>query len=157
MKRGIILFGVSNVIDTSDIVEIEQKNLTFKIEKSKKNPEPKPDGFWARMSYSETIYYEEIKNFSCIILKVKGGTQLRGKVDEYGNFSGYNNQLYDFYTIYNDKELVDVVKNNKARLCEIGNFYAYPGILNYSDYTETNMLFDSSIKTKEDFIKNYLE
>lgn len=157
MGNKLILFGGTNIVDTADIVEIEEKSIVFKITKSKKNPEPKPTGFFAKLAYSETIYYDEAKKFSCVILKVKGGTQLRGKVDSNGNFSGYNNQLYDFFTIYNDEAIMEFLKADEKNTLEIGNFYSYPGVLNYSDYTKTNMSFDSSIKTKEDFIKKYLD
>lgn len=157
MRSELILFGGTNIVDTADIVEIEEKSITFKITKSKKNPKPKPTGFLAKLAYSEMIYYDEEKSFSCVILKVKGGTQLRGKVDSDGNFSGYNNQLYDFFTIYNDEAIVEFLNADEKNTLEIGNFYSYPGILNYSNYTKTNMRYDSSIKTKKDFIKKYLE
>ena len=153
---GAMIFGGINIINKCDIVEIEEKIVTINVRKSKKNPAPKPTGFFSKLTYSERIYYDEVKKFSCVILKVKGGTQIIGEVDERGNFSGYNNQLYDFYTIYNDENLIRAVGDNQDKLCEIGNFYAYPGILKYDDYIGTNMLFDSSIKTKEDFIKKYL-
>lgn len=156
MKREILLFGNSNIVNISDIVEIEEKTVTFEIRKSKKNPKPKPSGFFAKLAYSETIYYDEKETFSCVILKVKGGTQLRGKTDENGNFSGYNNQLYDFYTIYNDENIMKILEEDEKKTLDVGNFYAYPGVLNYSDYTKTNMLFDGSIKTKKDFIEKYL-
>ena len=151
-----IVFGDGNIINTTDIVEIEEKNVTFTIQKSKKNPKPKPNGFFAKLAYSETIYYDETKTFSCVILKVKGGTQIRGKVDGDGNFTGYNNQLYDFYTIYNDLSMIEFLVKNESNTLKVGNFYAYPGILKYSNYSKTNMRYDSHIKTKQDFIERYL-
>ena len=113
-------------------------------------------GFFAKLAYSEKIYYDETKTFSCVILKVKSGTQIRGKVDGDGNFSGYNNQLYDFYTIYNDLNIIEFLVNNESNTLEVGNFYAYPGVLKHSNYANTNMRYDSYIKTKQDFIERYL-
>lgn len=163
MAREILLFGNTNVVSISDIVEIEEKNVSFSIRKTKKNPEPKPTkGFFAKLTYSDTITYYETKSYTCLILKVKGGTQMRGKVDDDGNVSMRSNQLYDFYTIYNDKGLIDGVKQdlddgNSEKIREIGNFFAYPGILHYSDYLNTNILFDKDISSKKDFIEKYLK
>lgn len=163
MAREFLLFGDCNVVDVRDIVEIEEKTISFSVEKKKKNPEPKPaKGFLAKLLYSEIITYYEEEHYSCLILKVKGGTQMRGKVDNDGNVSLRSNQLFDFFTIYNDENLVkrvqedlDSDKNEKIR--EIGNFFAYPGVLHYSDYLHTNMLLDKDISTKADFIEKYLK
>ena len=94
-------------------------------------------------------------------MKVKGGTQLRGRVNDSGEVSMHSNQLYDFYTIYNDKRLINAAQRyidegDKDKICEIGNFFAYPGILHYPDYLNTNMLFDEEISSKKDFIEKYL-
>ena len=108
-----LLFGDCNVVDIRDIVEIEEKTLSFSIEKQKKNPEPKPvKGFLAKLLYSETITYYEEEHYNCLILKVKGGMQMRGKVDGDGNVSMRSNQLYDFFTIYNDETLVKRVQED---------------------------------------------
>ena len=162
MAREILLFGDSNVVTIRDIVEIEEKIVTFSIEKTKKNPNPKPTkGFFAKLAYSDTITYYENKNYTCLILKVKGGTQMRGSMDNNGNISMHSNQLYDFYTIYNDIGLIEDVKRDldagsSEKIREIGNFFSYPGILHYSDYLNTNMLFDRDISSKKDFIEKYL-
>ena len=162
MAREILLFGDTNVVSTSDIVEIEEKIVSFSVQKTKKNPEPKPTkGFFAKLMYSDTITYYERKSYTCLVLKVRGGTQMRGKVDDDGNVSLRSNQLYDFYTVYNDKGLVDAVKKDiedgkNEKIREIGNFFAYPGVLYYSDYLNTNMLFDKDVSSKKDFIEKYL-
>ena len=74
------------------------------------------------------------ENFRVIIIKV---------LNEEG--------LYDFYTIYNDKRIIDLLKKDKKSTLDVGNFYSYPGILNYSQYEETNMIYDPSIKCLDDF------
>ena len=163
MAREFLLFGESNIVNISDIVEIEKKTVSFSIRKTKKNPDPKPTkGFLAKLAYSDTITYYENESYTCLILKVKGETQMRGKVDGDGNVSMRSNQLYDFYTIYNDNGLVDAVKKDiengkNEKIREIGNFFAYPGILYYSDYLNTNMLFDKDVSSKKDFIEKYLK
>ena len=162
MSREILLFGDCNIVNICDITEIEEKTVTFSVRKQKKNPEPKPTkGFFAKLAYSETITYYEKESYNCLILKVKGGTQLRGKMDDDGNVSMRSNQLYDFYTIFNNENLVkrvqeDIDMGNKDKIIEIGNFFAYPGILHYSDYLNTNMLLDKNISSKKDFIEKYL-
>lgn len=163
MTRDIILFGNCNVVDISNIVEVEEKTIVFSIEKQKKNPEPKPTkGFFAKLAYSEFITYYEKERYTCLILKVKGGTQTRGKMDNEGNISCHTNQLYDFYTIYNNEMLITRVKEdlsagNSEKIREIGNFFAYPGVLHYSDYLNTNMLLDKDISSRQDFIDKYLK
>ena len=162
MAREILLFGNTNLINPSDIVEIEEKNISFSIKKTKKNPKPKPKNFFAKLTYSRTITYYEEEKYTCLILKVKGGTQLRGKVNDSGDVTMHSNQLYDFYTIYNNKGLLNAVKQDldagsSEKICEIGNFFAYPGVLHYSDYLNTNMLFDKDILSKKDFIDKYLK
>ena len=163
MAREFLLFGGYNLVYTCDIVEIEEKTVTFSVRKTKKNPEPKPTkGFFAKLAYSDTITYYEHESYTCIILKVRGETQMKGKVDDDGTVSLRSNQLYDFYTVYNDKGLIDAVKKDiedgkSEKIREIGNFFAYPGVLHYSDYLNTNMLLDKDISSKKDFIEKYLK
>ncbi len=157
---GILLFG-NTIVDTTDIVEIEEKEIVFSVEHTKKNPKPKPTGFFAKLAYSDTITYHEEESFSCIILKVKGGVQMRGKVSESGNVSMQSNQLYDFYTICNSKRLIELLKQDIAegktdKICEFGNYFVYFGMLCYDNYLETNTLLDESIKTKQDFLSRYM-
>lgn len=152
MKLDFILFGGSTIVNISDIAEIEEKQITFSIKKEKPNPEPKPSGFFAKLAYSSTITYYEEETYTCIILKVKGGTQMRGKVDDNGNVSCYSNQLYDFYTIYNDEKFAtrikeDIQSGSSVKVREAGNYYVYPGVLCYSDYVNTNMRFDKTISS----------
>lgn len=64
--------------------------------------------------------------------------------------------LYDFYTIYNDKKLITALKRDRKQTLEVGNFYCYPGIPQYPDYEETNMLYDASIKSRVDFMEKYM-
>lgn len=106
---GCIWFG-DNLIDTDDILEIEEQTVTLKKEK-----------------------------FKVIILKV---------INERG--------LYDFYTIYNDKNIINILKKDKKSTLDVGNFYCYFGILQYPDYEETNMRYDASINSKADFIEKYI-
>ena len=163
MAREILLFGDCNIVNICDIVDIEEKTVSFSIKKKKKNPEPKPTkGFFAKLAYSDTIIYYEEETYKCLIIKVKGGTQMRGNIDDNGNVSLHSNQLYDFYTIYNDENLVkrvqeDLDAENSEKIREIGNFFAYPGILHYPDYLNTNMLLDKDISSKKDFIEKYLK
>ena len=79
------------------------------------------------------------ENFRVIIIKV---------LNEEG--------LYDFYTIYNDKRIIDLLKKDKKSTLDVGNFNSYPGILNYSQYEETNMIYDPSIKCLDDFEDEYM-
>ena len=74
MKSNYILFG-DNLIYTSDIASLEEKNIEFKIITQKKNPEPKPTGFFGKLLYSETIDVINKESFFCLILKVKGEIQ----------------------------------------------------------------------------------
>ena len=157
---SILMIG-NKIIDIADIVEIEEKNITFSIKYTKKNPEPKPSGFFARMMYSDTIEYFEDESYFCLVLKVKDGIQMRGKTDSSGNVSMTSNQLYDFYAVYNDKNLIDRVQRdidagNTEKVCEIGNYFIYFGMLRHPDFLTTNTHFDETIKTKQDFIKKYM-
>lgn len=42
------------------------------------------------------------------------------------------------------------------KVCEIGNFYAYFGVLNYPNYVDTNVMVDESICSKKDFLEKYM-
>ena len=53
------------------------------------------------------------------------------------------------------KDDLNAGKSEKIR--EIGNFFAYPGVLHYSDYLNTNMLLDEDISSRQDFIDKYLK
>lgn len=64
--------------------------------------------------------------------------------------------LYDFYTIYNDKRIISILKKDKKSTLEVGNFYCYPGMLQYDHYEESNMLYDESINSRRDFMEKYL-
>ena len=161
MEDKILLFD-NNIVHTSDIVEIEEKKITFSIAHTEKNPEPKPTrGFWAKLFYFDTITTYTDEAFTCIVLKVKGGVQMRGKTDEYGNTTMHANQLYDFYAIYNDSKLIqlvqkDIERGNTDKVCAMGNYYRYFEMLRYPNYLTTNTLFDSTIKNKADFIAKYM-
>lgn len=157
---GILLFG-SGIVSTDDIVEIKEKTIIFNIKHTKKNPQPKPKGFFAKMAYSDTITYYKEEQYSFLELKVKGGVQMRGKVNESGSVSMTSNQLYDFYAVCNNKKLIQRVKEDIAagstnKVCELGNYFVYFGILCYPDYLNTNVLVDESIKSKKDFIEKYM-
>lgn len=156
-----ILIIDDKIIDTRDIVEIEEKNITFSIRHEKPNPEPKPKGFLAKLMYSDTIEYYEKETHFCLVLKVKGGVQMRGRVSEDGSVSTRSNQLYDFYTICNNSRLIELVKmdirnGSKEKVLEIGNYLIYFDTLCYPDYIKTNTLVDKSIKSKRDFIDKYM-
>ena len=160
MKVSILLFGDS-IVHTDDIVEISEKKISFNIKHSKKNPAPKPTGFFARMAYSDEITYYKEESYFALVLKVKGRVQMRGQVDDCGNVSMKSNQLYDFYTIYNDEKLIqrvkqDIASGNTDKVCEMGNFFVYFGILCYPDYLSTNVMLDKSIKSKRDFLEKYM-
>ena len=157
---GILLFG-DEIIETRDIVEIKEKYITFNVKHTKENPEPSPKGFFAKIFYSDTITYYEQETYFCLELKVKGGVQMRGRADESGNISMKSNQLYDFYTVCNDKNLIrrvkeDVASGSTEKLCEIGNYFVYFGMLCYPDYLNTNVMVDESIKSRSDFVKKYM-
>lgn len=88
----------------------------------------------------ERGFFSDTKaNFKVIILKVINAKK-----------------LYDFYTVYNDKRLVDALRKDRKKTLEVGNFYCYPGIPQYPEYEETNMLYDESINSRADFIEKYL-
>ena len=149
------------IIDPSDIVEIEEKEISFSVKHTRKNPKPKPSGFFASFSYSDTITTHKTETFTCLILKVKGGVQMRGKVSESGSVSMQSNQLYDFYTICNNKRVIDLLQQdidngNTDKICEFGNYFVYFGVLCYDNYLETNTKIDEQIKSKKDFISKYL-
>ena len=151
----------SKIIDIRDIVEIEEKQITFSIRHEKPNPKPKPKGFFAKMMYSDTVEYFEEETHFCLVLKVKGGVQTRGRVDEYGNVSTRTNQLYDFYTICNTHRLIELVQNDerkgsKEKVLELGNYLIYFDTLRYPNYTSTNTLVDETIKSKADFVEKYM-
>ncbi len=157
---SILIIG-NTAINPMDIVEIEETEITFSVKHTKKNPKPAPSGFFARMAYSDTITSYTEETYSCIILKVKGGVQMRGKVSESGNVSMQSNQLYDFYTVCSDKRMIkllqdDIAEGNTDKICEFGNYFVYFGMLCYDDYLKTNTLLDESIKTKQDFIDKYM-
>lgn len=157
---GILIID-DKIIDTNDIVEIEEKNIKFSIKHTKPNPEPKPKGFLAKMMYSETIDYYEEEAYFCLILKVKGGTQMIGQVRDNGSVSMQSNQLYDFYAVCNDSNLIkrvqqDLDKGNTDKVLEIGNYFVYFGMLCYPNYLKTNTLVDCSIMSKQDFIDMYI-
>lgn len=154
-----LLFGTNNVVNIDDIVDFEEKTITLSIAHTKKNPTPKPTkGFLAKLMYSDTITYHENESYFCLILKVKRGTQMIGNVDSSGNLSARSNQLYGFFTIYNDEKFLMRLKGNNSneRQIEIGNFYHYPGVLHYPDYLNTNMMLDQDIKSKDDFVNKYI-
>ena len=157
---AILLFGDS-IIDSEDIVEVSEKNITFNVKHTKKNPKPKPKGFFAKMAYSDTVTYFEEESYFFLKLKVKSRVQMRGKVDDNGNVSMQSNQVYDFYTVCNDKKLIDRVRQDIAagsteKGCEIGNYFIYFGMLRFPNYVDTNVLVDETIKSKRDFIEKYL-
>lgn len=156
----LLLIG-DTIIDPSDIVEIEEKEISFSVKSTKKNPKPKPSGFFASLSYSDTITTYTTETFNCLILKVKGGVQMRGKVSESGSVSMQSNQLYDFYTICNNKRVIELLQQdidagNTDKICEFGNYFVYFGILCYDNYLKTNTKIDEQIRSKEDFISKYL-
>lgn len=64
--------------------------------------------------------------------------------------------LYDFYTIYNDKRIIDLLKKDKKSTLDVGNFYCYFGMLQYPQYEETNMIYDESVNCIEDFEAEYM-
>lgn len=64
--------------------------------------------------------------------------------------------LFDFYTIYNDKSIIDVLRKDRKQTLDVGNFYCYPGMPQYPRYEETNMLYDASINSREDFMDKYM-
>lgn len=65
--------------------------------------------------------------------------------------------LFDFYTIYNDKKIVELLKKNRKLTLDIGNFYCYPGVVQYPHYEETNMMYDASVKSRRDFMEKYMD
>ena len=157
---SLLIFG-DTIVSASDIVEIEEKTITFSVKHTKKNPKPKPSGFFASLGYSDTITTYKDESFMCLILKVKGGVQMRGKVSESGSVSMHSNQLYDFYTICNNKKVIkllqeDINEGNTDKICEFGNYFVYFGMLCYDNYLKTNTLIDESIKSKKDFVDKYL-
>ena len=156
----ILLFGDS-IVHSEDIVEISEKKISFNVKHTKKNPKPKPKGFLAKLAYSDEISYYQEESYFFIELKVKGQVQTRGQVDESGNVSMRSNQLYDFYTVCNDEMLIqrvreDIAAGNTEKVCEIGNFFVYFGMLRYPDYLKTNVMFDRSINSKKDFMEKYM-
>ena len=160
MASEILLFD-GNIIYADNVVGIEEKKVTFSVKHTKKNPQPKPSGFFARLSYSDTIVTYTEESYYCWILKVKGSIQKIKKTDDEGRETTKTNQLYDFYTIYNDKKLIDRVREDiqngsTDKVCEIGNFFCYFGMLNYPDYIETNTLYDGTVRSKKDVIEKYL-
>jgi len=168
MKESIIMLG-NSVIDVEDIVNIEEKTITFNIKKTKPNPQPKPTkGFFKKLFYSETIEYTVPETYSYLILKVKAGVQKvvhskpkDGETEIYigGTYSQTTtNQLYDFYTVYSDRNFYNrvVEYGDRQILCEIGNYPTLGGNLYYTDYANTNMEFDPTIKTKKDFFNRYM-
>ena len=64
--------------------------------------------------------------------------------------------LYDFYTIYKDKKIINLLKKDKKSTLDVGNFCCYPGILQYPQYEETNMIYDPSINSIDDFEDEYM-
>lgn len=157
---SLLIIG-DTIINQNDIVEIEEKAIKFSVKHTKKNPKPRPSGFLARLAYSDTITSYTDESYTCIILKVKAGIQMRGKVSESGNVSMHSNQLYDFYTICSDPEMIkllqqDIADGKTEKICEFGNFFVYFGMLRYDNYLETNTLLDRNIKNKRDFIEKYM-
>lgn len=157
---GILLFG-DEIVETHDIVEIKEKYITFNVEHTKKNPEPQPKGFFAKILYSDTITYYEQETYFCLELKVKGGVQMRGRADESGNVSIKSHQLYEFYTVCNDKKLIqrvreDIESGSTEKVCEIGNYFVSFGILCYPNYLYTNVMVDETIKSRSDFVRKYM-
>ena len=64
--------------------------------------------------------------------------------------------LYDFYTIYNNKKIIDLLKKDKKSTLDVGNYCCYPGMLQYPQYEETNMIYDPSISSIEGFEDEYM-
>lgn len=156
-----ILMIDEKIIDVRDIVEIEEKQISFSIRHEKPNPEPKPKGFFAKLMYSDTIEYFEKETHFCLVLKVKGGVQNIGRVDDAGNVSTRTNQLYNFYTICNSQRMIDLVqqderKGSKDKVLEIGNYLIYFDTLRYPNYTKTNVLIDETITSKKAFMDKYM-
>lgn len=157
---AILLFG-NTIVHPEDVVEVLEKSITFNVKHTKKNPKPKPSGFFAKMAYSDTVTYFEEETYFFLELKVKGRVQMRGQVDDNGNVSMKSNQLYDFYTVCNNEKLIDRVRQDIAagstdKVCEIGNYFVYFGILCYPNYVDTNVMVDETIKSKRDFVEKYL-
>lgn len=156
-----LLIFENTIINKSDIVEIEEKTITFSVKHTAKNPRPKPTGFFASLGYSDTITTYKNESFMCLILKVKGGVQMRGNVNESGSVSMHSNQLYDFYTICNNQRVIELLQQdidagNTDKICEFGNYFVYFGMLCYDNYLKTNTLIDETIQSKKDFINKYL-
>lgn len=157
---AILLFG-DTIVHPEDIVEVSEQTISFNVKHTKKNPKPKPKGFFAKMAYSDTVTYTEEETYFFLKLKVKGRVQMLGQVDDSGNVSMKSNQVYDFYTVCNNKKLIDrvrqdVVADRTDKVCEIGNYFVYFGVLCYPNYVDTNVMVDETIKSKRDFIEKYL-
>lgn len=168
------------IINTEDIVEVSEKEISFSIKKYKPNPNPKPEkGFLKKLFYSNEITYYETEKYPCWVLKVFNGTQtvLPDNSDTdtiyIGSASYGTHKTYRFYTIYNDVkflknckdlygELKDDLLGDEARskiiqkLCEIGMLRTLYG-WQYPDHLDTCMQLDTSIKCKADVISKYLK
>lgn len=161
-----IMIG-TNFINIEDIVSIEECTIDVQVRRTKKNPKPKPSGFFASLAYSDTIEYYDENKYSYIILKVKAGTQTvfpsSSNDDSWTirDVSYGTNQLYDFYTICNDYRLVEAVKkwedeSNIKMCCKIGNYNTFHGLY-YRNYSTTNMAVDKDISNRQDFINKYMK
>lgn len=165
MKKEIILIG-DNIVNTEDIVSIEEKSMSFSIAHEKPNPEPKPSkGFFKKLAYSDTITEYTYEKYSYLVLKVKAGTQTvlpenKSSNDDtisIGRASYGTHQLYTFYMVYNDENFMNRLKNNQTedRLIAVGNYRTLGG-LKFPNYLKTNTMYDSEIASKSDFVNKYM-
>ena len=166
------------ILDSANVVGITEETICFSVTKTKPNPNPKPQkGFFKKLTYSAEISYEEKKACKCWVLKVADGTQTvlphKDADDFYIGSTSYGTlQVYRFYTIYNNTELLTYLKGIKSRLADglagdderkntiatlsnIGMIRTHYG-WQYPDHLGTCMKLDTTIQSKTDVIKKYL-
>lgn len=152
----------SKIIGASDIVEVQEKVVSVKKERKISNPKPRPKNLLMQLFYFSMITEYEERKFTVIVLKVKRGVQVSVRVDSAsGNQQTTGrHQLFDFYAICSDSDFLECVKKSCNRTeveLEIGNYYRFPEVLNYSEYLDTNVMIDADIKNKSDFMKKYMQ
>ncbi len=175
-------------VHPDDIVSISERNVTLNVKKRKPNPKPKPKGILGKALYSSTITIMEKHSYHVLVLKVEAGTQtVLPDPDDRSDFSigrgSYGtHQLYKFYAVCDNANLIKDAKELQKELKEIGTGdlsnplsgsqeerrssiikaltelgmeMSFHGWL-VPDFLDTSVMIDKSIKTKQDFIDKYM-
>lgn len=159
-----------HLINPDDITLISERTPTFQTE-------PLPPKVKGLKGLLAPLEYRTEK-YTCIVVKVSEGTRYMPPI-EHKDFEIRPDpipvgeyEVYSYYTVFNDKNLLkrakeyfdsirldlafteDVTKKINT-LREIGMEMTF-GRWTNRNYLNTNMHYDPSIKTKQDFIQKYL-